>query len=499
MTSPPDEHVSRSGAPVQLERGAARDDASHGGAHARRLEVPPVEASRHPVPDRRRYFLSSFEPSGDFDAVIVAVTHDGRRRYFTTRDGARLTEVDEVSFERRRESGTRSMLELDERELGELEVELQFVRPVRGRDPIAEAEHEAEAAIEPEPDAVRADEAEPEAVAADDAEAEAAAADEAEPEKVAADDADADAEYAEYEAEVDFEDEAVAEFEEPTPADDASDASADSPPERVQTDTATDAEPAEEPEADPDPDPDPDPPILHRATFTPPEDTTEEATDEWATGQDEEDDEDEDEDEDGVDPVTEEFEEMVMASTTMTFERVDDAASVAHAASGIDEAEDDAPTLSPASLSATEAIAQVSLAKGIAFIAHRGKHDRSGAPYIDHPGRIAERFDPVTQTVEAAAAWLHDVLEDTPITAQELFEAGVMPQIIDVVQLLTRTPDVTPDEYYAAIRRDPMARRVKLADIDDNTARWRLRRLDYDTQLRLVEKYRYARQALGND
>ena len=205
----------------------------------------------------------------------------------------------------------------------------------------------------------------------------------------------------------------------------------------------------------------------------------------------------EDDEHDEVDdPVTEEFEEfeeMVMESTTMTAERVDGAASV------IDEAQDDAPTPSPTSMSATDAIAQVALAKGIAFIAHRGKHDRSGAPYIDHPGRIAERFDPITQTVEAAAAWLHDVLEDTAITAQELFEAGVMPQIVEVVQLLTRTPDITPDEYYARIRRDPVARRVKLADIDDNTARWRLRRLDYDMQLRLVEKYRYARQALGND
>jgi hypothetical protein len=90
-------------------------------------------------------------------------------------------------------------------------------------------------------------------------------------------------------------------------------------------------------------------------------------------------------------------------------------------------------------------------------------------------------------------------LENTAITAQELFEAGVLPEVVDLVQLLTRTPDVTPDEYYARIRRNPVARRVKLADIDDNTARWRLRRLDYDTQLRLVEKYRYARQALGND
>jgi (p)ppGpp synthase/HD superfamily hydrolase len=148
-------------------------------------------------------------------------------------------------------------------------------------------------------------------------------------------------------------------------------------------------------------------------------------------------------------------------------------------------------------MSATDAIAQVSLAKGISFIAHRGRLDKSGAPYIDHPGRIAERFDPVTEPIEAAAAWLHDVLEDTAVTAQELFEAGLMPEIVEVVQVLTRTPEVSLDDYYARIRGNRVARRVKLADIDDNTARWRLRRLEYETQLRLVEKYRYARQALG--
>ncbi len=131
--------------PKAVEPQAEGHDETSVGAHARPVDVPAIVALRHPSPERRRYFLSSFEPSGDYDAVIVAVTHDGRRRYFTTRDGASLTEVDEVSFERRRESGTRSMLELDERELGELEVELEFVRPVRGRDPIAEAQAEVEA------------------------------------------------------------------------------------------------------------------------------------------------------------------------------------------------------------------------------------------------------------------------------------------------------------------------------------------------------------------
>ncbi len=243
----------------------------------------------------------------------------------------------------------------------------------------------------------------------------------------------------------------------------------------------------------------PDLPIAHRATWAP----VEAASEAVATDANEE-------EIDGVDdPMTEEFEEMVMASTTMTSEWPADAASVidespeaareAPDVPGVSDVPDVASRRSVAPIPADEAIAQVALAKGIAFVAHRGKHDRSGAPYIDHPGRIAERFDPVTEPVEAAAAWLHDVIEDTPVTAQELFEAGVLPAVIHVVQLLTRSPDVTPDEYYAAIRRDPIARRVKLADIDDNTARWRLRRLDYDTQLRLVEKYRYARQALGTD
>ena len=377
------------------------------GAHARPVDVPAIVALRHPSPERRRYFLSSFEPSGDYDAVIVAVTHDGRRRYFTTRDGASLTEVDEVSFERRRESGTRSMLELDERELGELEVELEFVRPVRGRDPIAEAQTEVEAHARAEVEA-------------------------------------------EVHAEPDDVDEAHASVE----SDDLDEVDDDPPP--------------------------------HRSTFVPIEVPSAQADDDAQA--------DDEEEYDVDDPMTEEFEAMVLESTTVTSEQVDAAASVL-----VDET-DAAPERSAAApMSATDATTQVALARGIAFVAHRGQHDRSGLPYIDHPGRIAERFDPVTEPVEAAAAWLHDVLEDSDLTAQELFEAGVVPAVIDVVQLLTRTRDVAADEYYARIRRNPVARRVKLADIDDNTARWRLRRLDYDTQLRLVEKYRNARLALGAD
>ena len=91
------------------------------------------------------------------------MTDAGRIRYFTTSDGDKLSEVDEDYFVRRREGNARSLLELDAREMAELQAELDFVRPVLGRDPLAEAAEAATAAVaepaSPEPtDAVVVDE-----------------------------------------------------------------------------------------------------------------------------------------------------------------------------------------------------------------------------------------------------------------------------------------------------------------------------------------------------
>ena len=462
---------------------ASRRSADAGGT-LRPRRIPAPEWGRHPHPsprDVQRYYLVSEEPSGEFVEVIIPVTDAGRRRYFATSDGDRLTEVDEDYFVGRGEGNARSLLELDPREMAELQAELNFVRPVLGRDPLAEVAAEEGAAT----DDARETDAE---VATDDAwERD---ADEA------ADDA--------WETDASAEAYAV-----PMPV---AAVSPHIPPPPMAQEQPAPVEPPPAPEQ---------PAPVEPARAEPPafeNEADDRHEDELEDEHDDEDDEDDDEDEETI-----EESDVVMGSSV--FEEVGPVASVPpvdvspmSAAAPNDAAVHDAPghaapvhdapahaaaahvaapEPTPAFDAAVDAAVQVSLAKGIAFVAHRGQLDLVGAEYIDHPGRVAERFDPLTEPVPTAVAWLHDVLEDTAVTAQELLEAGVLPEIVELVQLLTLTTGVADDEYYARIRRNPVALRVKLAHLDDDTAPWRVRRLDYDEQLRLAEKSRHAREVLG--
>lgn len=134
---------------------------------------------------------------------------------------------------------------------------------------------------------------------------------------------------------------------------------------------------------------------------------------------------------------------------------------------------------------------QIEIAKAIATIAHRGQVDKGDAPYIDHPRRVAGLIPAATET-EIAAAWLHDVLEDTDITREDLNAAGVSWPVINIVETLTRTKEVPAEDYYAAIAGHYHARRVKRADIADNLNAIRLSALDDVTIARLVRKYAKA-------
>ena len=137
---------------------------------------------------------------------------------------------------------------------------------------------------------------------------------------------------------------------------------------------------------------------------------------------------------------------------------------------------------------------EVAAAKAIATIAHRFQTDKIGVPYIEHPRRVAASLaDPK----HVAAAWLHDVIEDCGITAEDLAAAGISDEVIAAVVLLTRTNDNGGNGYYEAIRENPIALAVKLADIADNTDPERTVRLEPKDRERLAEKYKTALQLLG--
>lgn len=111
----------------------------------------------------------------------------------------------------------------------------------------------------------------------------------------------------------------------------------------------------------------------------------------------------------------------------------------------------------------------------IACEAHRGQCDKNGEPYILHPVAVAENFD---DEILAAAALLHDVLEDNQDwTATRLYDRCISPEVVELVQTLTRIPG---EEYFAYIRRvkqDPAATRIKIADLQHNLDPHRLAQL----------------------
>ena len=140
-------------------------------------------------------------------------------------------------------------------------------------------------------------------------------------------------------------------------------------------------------------------------------------------------------------------------------------------------------------------------AKRLAIGAHEGQTDKAGAPYWTHPERVARRVRelyPDAPDEAVAVAWLHDVIEDTPWTARGLLDGRFPSQVVAAVVALTRTADVTKDDYYAGIRRaGGLALMVKHADITDNLDEERLAVLPPETAARLRSKYAKSLDALG--
>lgn len=106
----------------------------------------------------------------------------------------------------------------------------------------------------------------------------------------------------------------------------------------------------------------------------------------------------------------------------------------------------------------------------IAYQAHNGQFDKCGIPYIFHPFHLAEQM---TDEYSTCAALLHDVVEDTPITLDELSE-NFPEEVINALRLLTHRKEVDYFDYVCAIKNNTIATAVKLADLRHNMDETRL-------------------------
>ena len=128
----------------------------------------------------------------------------------------------------------------------------------------------------------------------------------------------------------------------------------------------------------------------------------------------------------------------------------------------------------------------------LCFAAHKDQVDKSGMPYVFHPFHVAEQM---TDELSTVTALLHDVVEDTPYTLEDLRQMGFPEPVLAALALLTHGEDVPYLDYVAQIKANPIARAVKLADLRHNSDLSRLSQVDA-AALERVEKYKKAMEML---
>ncbi len=133
------------------------------------------------------------------------------------------------------------------------------------------------------------------------------------------------------------------------------------------------------------------------------------------------------------------------------------------------------------------------LAAETAYRAHKDQTDKAGFPYILHPVHVAEQMKTEETTI---ASLLHDVIEDSYYTAEDISAMGFSDDIIDALKLLTHDKNTDYFEYVLKIKDNPIARSVKLEDLKHNSDLSRLEKVTEKDILR-AEKYKKAIRMLS--
>jgi hypothetical protein len=135
-----------------------------------------------------------------------------------------------------------------------------------------------------------------------------------------------------------------------------------------------------------------------------------------------------------------------------------------------------------------ETMSTLEHAIALAAKAHEGQVDKAGAPYILHPLRMMMRLSGADERI---AAVLHDVVEDCSWTIERLRAEGFSESVLAAIDSVTRKPEETYDAFVLRAAANPIGRRVKCADLEDNSDLSRITNptpRDYER----MEKYRRA-------
>jgi hypothetical protein len=133
-------------------------------------------------------------------------------------------------------------------------------------------------------------------------------------------------------------------------------------------------------------------------------------------------------------------------------------------------------------------MATIERALQVASRAHEGQRDKEGLPYILHPLRVMAGVEGEAAQIVAV---LHDVVEDTPVSFEELAAMGFAAEVMSALRLVTHAKSTPYAEYVVACKANPIARQVKLADLRDNSRldRTLLRPGSVDRDLSRIRRY----------
>lgn len=129
------------------------------------------------------------------------------------------------------------------------------------------------------------------------------------------------------------------------------------------------------------------------------------------------------------------------------------------------------------------------------FEKHKDQVDKSGMPYVFHPFHLAEQMDDEETTITAL---LHDIVEDTDTTFDDLRKLGFSDNVINALKLMTHDKNVDYFEYVKNISKNPIARKVKIKDLEHNMDTSRLDEVT-DKDLERVKKYKKCYKYLLNN